>query len=971
MRANRYPSDSSQQGRAAAWQSGMSNIKSRSRAVSGRKSASKAELHATSATTDWAAIRQRLRDFVVEYRQATYERGQAQPYWNAFLRCYGVTERVLSKAFEHRLKLGKKNNYIDAFIPGKLIVEHKGSHVDLGSAVEQLQGYYGLLPPSEQPRFAVLCNFQHLRLYDFTNLARTVVHECAIEELPEKAELFKFLLPDEDSVGFLEQPGVDIKAARAVADLHAALAADGYGGRDLEVVLTRLIFCFFGDDTGIFGENVQFHRLLGDTAEDGSDLGPTLNKLFEVLDTPVASRSSKLHARFADFAYINGQLFAESCRLPDFDAAQRAVILQCSSLNWGSISPAIFGSMFQAVLETGRDDAKKLAAARRELGAHYTSERNILRALGPLFLDQLKAELESAKNNKAKLQALHAQLAAIHLLDPACGCGNFLVVAFQQLRLLEIEIVYRLYGDARKSRGLLDMRDLLRVQVDQFYGIEIDRSATHIARVALWITDHQMNLVAAQRLGQARPSVPLVNSATIIEGNALRLDWASVLPPAQCSYVVGNPPFVGAKFLNDNQRNDVAMAFGDLKNAGLLDLVAAWYVKAARYIQAAPAVRVAFVSTNSITQGEQVGVLWSWMLAQGMNIHFAHRTFQWSNDAKGVAAVHCVIIGFGAQDQADKLIYEYSDIKGEPVSTSAINISPYLVDASNVIIGARRTPVCDIPEIVNGSIPADGGNLILSPAERSDLIANEPAVRPWIRKYLGAEGFINNEMRYCLWLVGCNPEILRVMPEVMRRVKAVRLMREKSDKEATRRKGATPTLFTENRQPLSGKYLAIPRTSSERRIYLPIGYLDSKVIAANDLQIIPGAEMFHFGVLSSVMHKAWTCITSGRLKSDIRYSVKLTYNTFPWPDAKDKNKAAIEVAAQAVLDARSAHQRSSLADLYDPLTMPPELIKAHHKLDKAVDAAYGYSGKHDDAMRVAFLFGLYQQIVGAGAAAAK
>lgn len=601
--------------------------------------------------TDWSDIRQRLRDFVGVYRDANYERGQAQPYWNALLRCFDVGEPVLKKAFEHRLKLGKKNNYVDAFIPGKLIVEHKGSHVDLGSAVEQLQGYYGLLPPSEQPRYAVLCNFQRLRLYDFSNLARAVVHECGIDELPEKAELFKFLLPAEDSVGFLEQPGVDIKAARAVADLHGALTADGYGGRDLEVLLTRLIFCFFGDDTGIFGENTQVHRLLQNSAEDGSDLGSVLSKLFEVLDTPVAKRSTKLPVKFADFAYVNGRLFSESCRLPDFDAAQRAVILQCSSLNWGSISPAIFGSMFQAVLETGREDAKKFAAARRELGAHYTSERNILRALGPLFLDELQAELEAAKRNKDKLQALHTRLAGIRLLDPACGCGNFLVVAFQQLRLLEIELVHRLHGDSTKSRGLLDMRDLLRVQVDQFYGIEIDPSAAHIARVALWITDHQMNLVAAQRLGQARPSVPLTHSATIAEGNALRLDWASVLPPGQCSYVVGNPPFVGKHYRKPAQQEDLVAVLDGAKGAGDLDYVAAWYIKAARFIQGT-AIKCAFVSTNSICQGEQVPVLWPILFGAGVHIHFAHQTFQWNNEAVGKAAVHCVIIGFALEKPA-------------------------------------------------------------------------------------------------------------------------------------------------------------------------------------------------------------------------------------------------------------------------------------------------------------------------------
>ena len=915
---------------------------------------------------DWEGIRARLREFVSHYASASYERGQAQAYWSALLRCYDVGEQVLSRAFEHRLKLGKKNNYVDAFIPGKLIVEHKGSHVDLGSAVEQLQGYYSLLPPSEQPRYAVLCNFQTLRLYDFSNLARTVVHECALHELPQKAELFKFLLPDEDSAGFLEQPGVDTTAARAVADLHAALAADGYGGRDLEVLLTRLIFCFFGDDTGIFGENVQFHRLLSATAEDGSDLGPTLAKLFEVLDTAHERRSAKLPQRFADFSYINGQLFAGHCRLPDFDAAQRAVILKCSALNWGSISPAIFGSMFQAVLESGRLDARqKLAAARRELGAHYTSERNILRAIGPLFLDELQAELAAAKTSKPRLQALHDRLAGLRLLDPACGCGNFLVVAFQQLRLLEIELVHRLHGDATKSRGLLDMRDLLRVQVDQFYGIEIDAAAAHIARVALWITDHQMNLVASQRLGQARPSVPLTHSATIVEGNALRIDWATVLPPSQCSHVVGNPPFVGAKFLTDAQRDDVALAFGDIKNAGLLDLVAAWYVKAARYMQAAPAVRTAFVSTNSITQGEQVGVLWGWMLAQGIKIQFAHRTFQWSNDAKGVAAVHCVIVGFGMQDRMDKRLFDYPDIKGDPVESRASNINPYLVDAPDVVLPRRSTPLCPVPEVGIGNKPIDGGHYLFTTEERDEFLRIEPAAAQFFRRWIGADEFLNGYERWCLWLGQANPAELRALPESRKRIQAVRDTRLASKSAPTRKLAETPTRFHVENIP-DAAYMVLPKVSSERRMFIPFGFEQPSTFSSDLVFVLPKASLWHLGVLSSTMHNAWVRYTCGRLESRYRYSASIVYNNFPWPveTLEARLRQAVADAAQGVLDARAQFPGSSLADLYDPLTMPPELRKAHQKLDKAVDAAYGYKGRADDAERVAFLFERYQALSG-------
>lgn len=924
---------------------------------------------------DWDSIRQQLRDFVGHYQDANFERGQAQAYWNALFRCYGIGEDLLAKAFEHRLKLGKKNNYVDAFIPGKLIVEHKGSHVDLGKAVEQLQGYYGLLPPSEQPRYAVLCNFQRIRLYDFSNLLKPVVTECAVQELPDNAELFKFLLPDQDETGFLEQPSVDDKASRAIADLHDVLRQDGYGDRDLEVFLTRLIFCFFGDDTGIFGENGQLHRLLLGSQPDGSDLGPLLGKLFDVLNTPHVKRSKNLRPDLAAFAYINGQLFADRHGLPDFNAQQRDVILDCSSFNWGSISPAIFGSMFQAVLEAGRDEQTSRTAARRELGAHYTSERNILRAIEPLFLTRLRADLDKAGRNKAALQALHDRLADLRLLDPACGCGNFLVVAFQQLRLLEIEIVHRLYGDIRKSRGLLDMGDLLRVRVHQFYGIEIDPSAAHIARVALWITDHQMNLVAAQRLGQARPSVPLTDSATIAQGNALQLDWAGVLPPGECSYVVGNPPFLGKSSQNAAQSAELAAvcaAMPDMANAGVLDYVAGWYVKAAQYIQAAPAVRVAFVSTNSITQGEQVAVLWQPLLEQGVRLHFAHRTFQWSNDAAGVAAVHCVIIGFGLGDVDQKTLFDYGDdIKGEPLAVAAKNINPYLVDAPDLLIDKRRKPLCaDVPEIAFGNMPNDGGNLLLSPEEAQAIRSSDPVAAKYIRRFLGADEFINNLSRYCLWLKDSTAADRKASPEIQRRIKAVEAMRRASNRAATRKLADTPYLFGEIRQ--AGKpYVVIPLHSSENRDFVPIGYFDASVICGNANSMLPDASLYHFGLLCSTMHNAWTRAVCGRLESRYRYSNTIVYNNFVWPEAPtDKQKKAIETAAQAVLDARTAEERRcaaagqacSLATLYEPGNLPADLLKAHQKLDRAVDAAYGYQGGKDDASRVAFLFQRYQAL---------
>ncbi|HRP28926.1 MAG TPA: hypothetical protein PLG77_10910 [Burkholderiaceae bacterium] len=473
--------------------------------------------------------------------------------------------------------------------------------------------------------------------------------------------------------------------------------------------------------------------------------------------------------------------------------------------------------------------------------------------------------------------------------------------------------------------------------------------------------------MVGEEFGQYSARIPLQAAPHIVHGNALRIDWAEVLPPERCAYVLGNPPFVGSKLLSVAQRSDADLVFGGIGGAGLLDLVAAWYVKAARYMkgaeppQAAP--RCAFVSTNSISQGEQVVLLWSWLLAQGVKIHFAHRTFRWSNEARGVAAVHCVIVGFGLDDHIGKTIYDYDDIRGEPHSISAAHINPYLVDAADVLAVGEARPICNVSPIVNGSIPADGGNLVLARDERDALIAADSRARPFIRPYVGAEDFIHGLERYCLWLPDCPPGLLRQMPAVIERVRRVRAKREASAKAATRAKAATPTLFTESRQPASGHYLAVPRTSSENRRYLPIGFLPHTTIAANDLQIVPGATGYEFGVLSSAMHMAWARTTAGRLESRIRYSAKYTYNTFPWPESPtDAQRAAIEAAAQGVLDARAQFPGSTLADLYDPLTMPPPLLNAHRKLDAAVDAAYGGKGMKTDAERVAFLFELYQRI---------
>jgi hypothetical protein len=908
-------------------------------------------------------IRKRLSAFSKQQQGATNERAQAQTFWLRFYECFGIRAES-AQMYEHSVKkLGGAQGFIDSFIPGKLIVEHKSAGKDLDAAFDQAGEYFLALPEVERPRYIITSDFARIRLYDLQSGDSYL--QCKLADLSKKADWFMFLV-EGDIADIVEESEADRKAAYAIGALHEALLQANFKGRDLEIFLTRLLFCLFADDTGIFGENNIFRRLMESTRPDGSDVGRVLAELFQVLDTTEPDRQKNLDEALARFAYINGKLFADPARIPSFNSSLREQLITCAILDWSNISPAIFGAMFQGVLEThdATDSTATRKASRRELGAHYTSERNILRVINPLCMNDLRNELNKAATKD--LAAFYDKLPTLTFFDPACGCGNFLVIAFRELRQLEMDAIDRM-NDAKLTKagkgGLLDVSTLCRVRVSQFYGIEIDESAAHIARVAMWITDHQLNLEAADRFGTTRPSVPLIDSATIACGNALRLNWRDVLPPAQCSYVLGNPPFVGYSYQAAEQKADMAMVFGNLKGAGVLDYVTCWYAKAAEYIAAASdEIKIAFVSTNSITQGEQVAVLWSYLFSQGIRIRFAHRTFQWSNEGKGVAAVHCVIVGFGLSEPKQRKIFDYGDdIKGEPTTLVARNINPYLVDAPTVFIDKRRTPICDAPEMTKGSQPTDGGNLLMSYAEKLELLQVEPHAEKWIRPFLGAEEFINNIPRWCLWLKSIAPAELRAMPHVMRRVEAVKAMRLESTKAATIELASTPTLFGEDRQ-TDQPYLLVPSVSSENRKFIPIGYLQPEVIASNLVFMLPNATPYHFGILSSTMHNAWMRTTCGRLKSDYRYSNTIVYNNFPWCEPTDKHHAAIEAAAQGILNARALYPESSLADLYDPTAMPPELTKAHATLDKAVDAAYQYKAGRDDAARVAFLFERYQQL---------
>ncbi len=928
----------------------------------------------------WNEIKHKALAFSKHWADAANEDSEAKPFWIAFFEIFGITDKRVATFELNVKKHGGGQGYVDLFWPGMLLVEQKSRGRSLDAAFSQALGYFPGIAERDLPQIIIVCDFARFRVH---HLATGRTTEFALHDLHKHVRLFGFIAGYR-AQDIQAQDPVNIRAAERMGKLHDALKASGYTDHPLQVLLVRLLFCMFADDTGIFQPAQALRSFVEErTEEDGSDLGPRLAQLFQVLNTPEDRRSKNLDEQLAAFPYVNGRLFEESLPMADFDAAMRGALLDACALDWSAISPAIFGSLFQSIM----DDK-----ARRNLGAHYTSEENILKLIKPLFLDALWAEFEKVKNHKNRLLEFHKKLRQLTFFDPACGCGNFLVISYRELRLLELEVLRASYRDGQQT---LDVHQLISLNVDQFFGIEIEEFPAQIAQVALWLVDHQMNLRVSEEFGLYFARIPLKSSPHVVHGNALTTDWNEVLPATACSYVLGNPPFIGAKFMSDAQREDTRAVFAGIPNAGLLDFVAAWYVLAARYMQGAadflplplgegrgegqrrPATRAAFVSTNSITQGEQVGVLWGPMLAQGMHIQFAHRTFSWSNEAKGKAAVHCVIVGFGLQDLAGKVIYEYEDIKGEPLAVPAANINPYLVDAPDVVLPRRSQPICAVPEIGIGNKPIDDGNYLFSTQERDAFIALEPASAKWFRRWLGADEFLNGYERWCLWLGDCPPAELRAMPEALKRVQAVKTARLASKSAPTRKLADTPTRFHVENMP-KAPYLVLPEVSSERRPFIPFGFEQPETLCSNLVKIAPGASLYHFGILSSTMHNAWVRAVCGRLKSDFRYSAAIVYNNFPWPDPPphlEQNKpptpahkaqTAIETAAQAVLDARAKFPGSSLADLYDPLTMPPLLLKAHQKLDAAVDAAYALCGGkktwNNDAERVAFLFERYVQL---------
>ena len=891
----------------------------------------------------WESIQGNAIAFVTRWKDASNEEAQAQSFTTDFLKVFGIDDPEKTGDFEYKVSLDEgRTGYIDYLWKKKLAIEMKSRGKDLNKAYTQLKEYVFHLPDEDMPDMLMVCDFATIVLHSRTTGEK---FSFKTKDLRKHIKRFADIAGYETTRIYENQIDVNVKAAEKMARLHDALKEYGYEGHCLEVYLVRILFCLFADDTGIFPDS-SFANYIENSREDGSDLSSRLAQLFEILNCSDVIRAKRklLTPTLLQFRYINGGLFAQSLPFADFNAKMRQTLLDCCAFDWNKISPAIFGAMFQGVM-----DKKQ----RRELGAHYTSEENILKLINPLFMDALWREFDRVKAVPARLDAFHHKIASLKFLDPACGCGNFLIITYRELRLLELEILKMKTNTGQRH---LDISTMLKVSVEQFYGIEYEDFPCQIAQVGMWLMDHQMNLRVADMFGMYYARLPLTQSATIVHANALRMDWEDVVPAKELSYILGNPPFVGARIMSAEQKDDLLHVFEDTKNAGNLDYVCCWYKKAVEIMQKNRRISTALVSTNSIAQGEQVAILWKPFFDKGIHIHFAYRTFKWSNEAKGKAAVHCVIVGFGMQKQTDNFIVN-NDTRHK-----AENINGYLIDASNICIESRKKPLCAVPEIGIGNKPIDGGYYLFTEAEKNEFVKKEPLSEKYFRKWLGSEEFINGKVRYCLWLGDCPPSELKSMPECLKRVDAVKKYRLASKSAPTRKLADKPRRFHVENMPTS-EYIVIPEVSSENRYYIPIGFLHPDILSSNLVKIIPNATLCHFGILTSSVHMAWMRAVAGRLEMRYRYSKDIVYNNFPWPEANDKQKATIEPLAQAVLDARALFPESSLADLYDPLTMPPELLKAHQKLDRAVMKLYGFKANMAEAEVVAKLFERYQRLV--------
>ena len=909
--------------------------------------------------------KQAAKQFVQDWSGKGYEKGETSRFWIALLQnVFGIQDATKFMEFELPVKTilkEKGSDFIDGYIPStKVLIEQKGSKVDLNAKYRQSDGseltpyqqarrYAAGLPVSMTPRWIVACNFTSFEVHDMEhpNDAPEVIE---LKDLEKEYSRLSFLV-DDTNVHLKKELEVSIQAGEIVGVLYDKILSQYKDPENPETqkalnkLCVRLVFCLYAEDAGIFGTKNMFHDYMAQFS--AADFREKLIKLFRILDQKPEDRDPYEDEKLLAFPYVNGGMFAGDIEIPRINEEIRNMILQRASddFDWSQISPTIFGAVFESTLNP---------ETRRAGGMHYTSIENIHKVIDPLFLDDLKAELADikatavAKTKRERALAFQDKISKLKFFDPACGSGNFLTESYTSLRRLENEALRVIIGP---DRVMGEMYDPIKVSINQFYGIEINDFACSVAQTALWIAESQMMAKTDEIVGFNLDPLPLKTYTNIHEGNALRMDWNNVVPAAELDYIMGNPPFVGYDWMDAEQKIDMQTFFD---KTGRLDYVTAWYMKSADYI--GENVHCAFVSTNSIVQGVQVPSLWEPMLAKGIKIDFAYRTFKWSSESKENAAVHCVIIGFSKKGKARNLLVD------ENGNRSIVEgISPYLTAGNSIIVQQHSETIMDVPKLILGSMAKDGGGFLIEPDEYEQIKENDPLALKWIRRFMMGREFINNIERYCIWLVGANPAEIRKSPTIMKHLEIVREYRASSTAPSTRKLAETPTLFAQVAQP-DKSYVAIPAVSTSRRQYIPIGFLPKEIIAGHKLFIIPEAEIYHFGVLTSVVHNAWMRMVAGRMKSDYSYTSTMVYNTFPWPSPTEKQQEKIEATAQAILDAREMFPDNSLADLYDEMTMPPELRKAHRANDAAVLEAYGFPKDATESDIVARLFKMYQEL---------
>lgn len=929
--------------------------------------------------------------FSEHWKNKGYEKGESQPFWLSLLRdVYGVEHPEEFIIFEEKVRLDN-TSFIDGFIPStRILIEQKSISKDMKKPIKQSDGtlltpfqqakrYITELPVSQHPRWVVTCNFRSFYVYDMERPGGEP-EEILLENLPTEYYRLSFLT-DTGNVHLKREMEVSIRAGEIVGILYDSFLKQYSASpteeelKSLNVLCVRLVFCLYAEDAGIFGRHGMFHDYLA--AYDAHHTRKALIDLFQILNTTPETRGKFLEEELAQFPYVNGGLFSDDrIEVPPFTDEMRDLLLNKASedFNWSEINPTIFGAVFESTLNP---------ETRRSGGMHYTSIENIHKVIDPLFLNDLEKELEEicdiavSRTKKRRLQNFHAKLASLTFLDPACGSGNFLTEAYLSLRRLENEVI-RLLIDSRTSTkkteqekfspgqivmGTTDLISPIKVSIGQFYGIEINDFAVTVARTALWIAESQMMKATEDIVHMSLDFLPLKSHANIVEGNALRLDWESVVSKYELNYIMGNPPFIGARMMKQAsvQKKEVQDLFGKIRDVQDLDYVTCWYKIAAQMIQGTR-IEVCFVSTNSICQGAQVPILWN-VLFNDYHIHinFAYQTFKWSSQSNDPAAVHCVIVGFACFNRNKKILF-----RTEVMQKTVSNISPYLIEGNDDFVTAQKDALCDVPKMIFGNQPRDGGHLILREEERAAILKSEPMLEKWIRPYMGADEFIKDKKRYCLWLVHASPLDIKKSKILYSKVEAVRRFRLESKAKTTNGYAKVPNYFAQMTQPEDIAYLLIPRVSSERRKYAPIGFMKSDIISSDAVQIVPGATLYHFGVLTSNVHMAWMRTVAGRLEMRYRYSKEIVYNTFPWCNPSPAQKAAIEKTAQAILDARAKYPDCSLAVLYDETTMPNEIRTAHQNNDRAVMKSYGFSVKDmTESACVAKLMKLYQaKIVG-------